>query len=76
MPRSVLGCFSVPHSQTTDVFTDCLEGTANSSRRPTVRLGRVGVMASAERKMEDDATLRVGPVSSGVGEDRWCNPLY
>jgi hypothetical protein len=76
MPRWVLGCSSVPNSQSTNVFTDFFEGTANSSRRPTVRLGRVGVMASSERKMEDDATLRVpGPVNSGIGEDRWCNPL-
>jgi hypothetical protein len=35
--------------------TDYLEGTANSSRRPPVRAGRVGAMASSKRKMDGDA---------------------
>ena len=37
------------------VSTDYLEGAANSSRRPLVRSGRVGAMASSERKMDGDA---------------------
>ena len=50
------GLFVNPTSIITiNVSTDYLEGTANSSRRPFVRAGRLGAMASSKRKMNEDA---------------------